>query len=772
MREGRGAMRDGRGAMRREECTRGPAFSSLVRLALHFSKENERRSAYAAFRARSLVLERGRPPGARSLARPRRHGIALGRLGGALVRMGRRVRVAAERGFDERLFLAPRRVRGAPLGRARGPHERAEPRAARGKGRADARAEGAHRGEPRGRPRAKEAPSRGRGASARRRPGRVAPAGRDAGFSRAPARARDAPDRPRDAPRDAASAPRARGGPRVARRTPRHPSASSVGARSHRGGLAPRGGGRHSCVVVPPLPASRSGAETPRRRPRRRVRRRRARRPARTRDGRVDPPTSMAPRADGRRGPRAPDGASPPRTPRRLRDSAFRPLVASRRRERPRDALEVRETVLGDQEPPDGLRGDVQARVLLQPLRRRRGRGNERRPQAEREARGVHAKSGVLPRRVRRVGGEDPRPGLRGGADRRDEREERRRDRPPRDRGDSHPRARPRPRRRRERGPTRSVTRPRGVLGRRRRRRRRRLARRVRLPRRRGPRRGGRGGAARKLRGRTRARPPPRVPRPRRAPRGRLLAPPKRREALAGDPRRAQEARPRRRGRRAPGGRGRERRRARRRSRLISFVANVHRVSRDRARRRASSRFRSRGRGERGGAVRGNRPERRPSPGRRRRLPRRDGGARVPHQARRVGGRRGAGARGREVQDATRERQDASSGRYKLVERSVERSRREPPGAAFSGRSDSPGRVDGSGVTPPPRRRVPRRRHARSRVVGFVRRRAFGIAPRVPRRDLHSARAASPARVDPPAPLGPRGGERAPRRRGRALRGA
>ena len=112
----------------------------------------------------------------------------------------------------------------------------------------------------------------------------------------------------------------------------------------------------------------------------------------------------------------------------------------------------------------------------------------------------------------------------------------------------------------------------------------------------------------------------------------------------------------------------------------------------------------------RGGAVRGNRPERRPSHGRRRRLPRRDGGARVPHQARRVGGRRGCGARGREVQDA----RGTSSGRCgRSVERSVERSRREPPGAAFSGRSDtfsgrsdSPGRVDGSVVTPPPRRRV------------------------------------------------------------------
>jgi DNA mismatch repair protein MSH6 len=134
-------------------------------------------------------------------------------------------------------------------------------------------------------------------------------------------------------------------------------------------------------------------------------------------------------------------------------------------------------------------------------------------------------------------------------------------------------------------------------------------------------------------------------------------------------------------------------------------------------------------------------------------------------------GRALAGARFRTLRGSVR---DALSGRYELVERSVEQSRREPPGAAFSGRSDSPGRVDGSGVTPPPRRRVPRRLfcRARSRVGGFVRRRAFGIAPRVPRRDLHSARAASPARVDPPAPRGPRGGERAPRRRGRALRGA
>ena len=306
-------MREGRGAMRREECTRGPAFSSLVRLALHFSKENERRSAYAAFRARSLVLERGRPPGARSLARPRRHGIALGRLGGVLVRMGRRVRVASERGFDERLFLAPRRVRGAALGRARGPHERAEPRAARGEGRAGP-AETAHRGT-----RAALAPKRRclkrHGA---RDEGRRAPTVPDAGF-RGPAQARGAPAAPRRASRRRLGTARPR---RTSRRAEDPAAPLRVVRRREEPSRRPRPPGEDDTAVSSfPAPRVRS-APSPRRRPRRGVRRRRARRPARpATDGRPADLDVLRQRTTRAARP----GRPRPRTPRRLRDPRFDP---------------------------------------------------------------------------------------------------------------------------------------------------------------------------------------------------------------------------------------------------------------------------------------------------------------------------------------------------------------------------------------------------------------------------------------------------------------
>ena len=94
--------------------------------------------------------------------------------------------------------------------------------------------------------------------------------------------------------------------------------------------------------------------------------------------------------------------------PRRLR-----PELPRRRRDTAGALSEVHAPVLASQGVAHGLRRHVQARLLLQHVRRRLGSRRGRRPSNQRQARSVHAKGGVPQGPLRRVGGEAPRSGVR-----------------------------------------------------------------------------------------------------------------------------------------------------------------------------------------------------------------------------------------------------------------------------------------------------------------------------------------------------------------------
>ena len=86
--------------------------------------------------------------------------------------------------------------------------------------------------------------------------------------------------------------------------------------------------------------------------------------------------------------------------PRRLR-----PELPRRRRDTAGAVSEVHAPVLASQGVAHGLRRHVQARLLLQHVRRRLGSRRGRRSANQRQARAVHAKGGVPQGPLRRVGG-------------------------------------------------------------------------------------------------------------------------------------------------------------------------------------------------------------------------------------------------------------------------------------------------------------------------------------------------------------------------------